>query len=188
MEKSVRNNKRLISHEGGFLMIEAVIGVILASILLTAFLSLNVQATKLNRVNENNFRASMYLKELIEIAKDLELTKTPTSWSEIVNCVDINKRCKPFQNMNTWELDIIEDINNPDKYENIENKYFKRWIIVENVCRDNYVINHFEFPNNIIDCIIPSNIDPETKKITAHIEWNDGTLHEMELETYVYNY
>ena len=57
---------------------------------------------------------------------------------------------------------------------------FTRWITVEDVGR-----NQKAFPN-VID---PGGLyDPNTKKIIACIMWNDGTLHEMKLETYVYNY
>ena len=171
MEKLAHNNNRkLVPAEDGFVMVEALVGIVIASILLVTFTSLSSRAITLNRDNVNNFRANMYLKELIEITKDLE----QSDWGEIKDC---NIRCKPSQNGNTWGLAAIADINNPDDYENIDNKFFKRWIIVENVNRD--------LNNKIAEF---GNSDDKTKKIIAHIEWDDGTLHEMKLETYVYDF
>lgn len=169
MEKSALNKRQLISSEGGFIMVEAIVGVVLASTLLTVFISLNVQATKLNCANVNNFKADMYLKELIEITKDLE----QSDWDMISNFSDTGDGYHPeISADNEWEL--FADV------ELVDNRY-TRSIIIENVKR-----NREEFPN-VIDPDGPYN-DPNTKKIIACIKWNDGSPHEMKLETYVYNY
>ena len=152
-------------------MVEAIVGVVLASVLLTAFISLNVQATKLNCANVNNFKADMYLKELIEVAKDLE----QSDWNELTNnpiCYSASG-CHPEILVGKWTLVG----NDKDLF-----KGYSYRIILTNVMRDQCA-----FPNEI-DEISGTYLDPNTKKITAQILFDDVVIPNLELEIYVYNY
>ena len=150
-------------------MIEAIIGVVLASIFLTAFLKLNMEAIKLNRANVSNFKASMYLKELIEITKDLE----QSDWSELNKPICYSDPyCHPEISGNEWELVFGTESLDSDTY--------NRSIMITDVYRDQLV-----FPNEIVT--IGGILDPDTKKITAEISWDEGN-HSMKLETYVYDF
>jgi len=157
-------------------MIEAVVGVTLASILLTAFMTLTVQTVKINRANINELKADMYLKELIEVAKDLEQSE---DWSTIIGypCSDsLNQVCHPATSSDIsgykWELvSGIEPLDNN----------MSRSLTIADVYRD-----QLAFPNNIV--LTGGVPDPNTKKIIGEIHWNDGSHSPMTLETYIYNY
>lgn len=170
MEKSASNKQQLIFRNGGFIIIEAVIGVVLASIFLTAFLALNAQAIKFNQANISNFEADMYLNELIEVTKDLE----QSDWCELTKPICSSGPCHPDSgSAPEWELLFGT--------ESLESNKFNRSVIISEVYR-----NQLAFPNNIVTGL--GILDPNTKKITAQITWVDGSHSSIILETYAYNY
>ena len=171
---------KLILKKNGFGLIEVLIGISLAAILLTAFLTLTWQTVKTSTANAKELRATIYLKELIEIAKDLE----SSNWEEIASstCTDSINPEKYYPEATTTFLGNDEWILKEGELS--ENGAYARSLIIENVSRD-------PFQNTIAtsSCVVDLNDDPKTKKITARVFWNDGfNLRESVLEAYLYNY
>ncbi len=156
----------------GFAMVEAIISVAVIILFVFAFENLIVKASAMNHINQYKFQASLYLKELIEIAVDLE----QSDWDALIksDCASPNI-CHPIIISNKWDLIAGEEF--------LENNVYRRDISVFSVCRDQLVS-----PSNIINC--PSGVpDPDTKKVVATIFWNDGyDDNTLTLESYVYSY
>lgn len=169
MERSSSNKNRPLSPQSGFVIIEALIGVVLASILLTVFLALSVQAAKINRASQNTFQAELYLKELVEIAKDLE----QSDWCELTVSACSSWECHPEISAGKWRL--------IGGAESVGNNKFTRSIVISEVKR-----NQLVYPNEII--LAGGVSDTKTKKATAQISWADASHPAMALEIYLYNY
>jgi hypothetical protein len=67
-------------------MVEALVGITIAVLLIATFMSLITHTIKINRVNMMGVKATMYLQELIEIAKDLEQSATTTMFAPGYTC------------------------------------------------------------------------------------------------------
>ena len=164
----------------GFGIIEILVAIGLSAFVLTAFLSLTWQTVKINQANIKELRARMHLKELIEIAKDLERSATSTIFAE--------GYYYPIKSTllgeNYWELVSVNDIEeceidyDEDNLEGefLDNENYIRWLKTE------------EVKKNIM-------------KVTACIRWHNGFYKNKEgesddkkynrnlkLETYIYNY
>ncbi|TSD02491.1 MAG: hypothetical protein Athens071424_13 [Parcubacteria group bacterium Athens0714_24] len=167
MEKSSLNKK------GGFGIIEVVVGITLASVFMTAFAALTVQTIKLNRANTNELKANIYLRELIEIAKDLEQSEDWNILTDYPCQESLGRVCYPKISSGKWILTTGA--------ESLDNDIYNRSLTIADVYR-----NQLSFPNEIVASGGVS--DPNTKKIIAKILWSDGSHPPMILETYVYNY
>jgi len=153
------------SNNKGFSIIEAIVGITLAALLLVAFTALISQTIKINHANKSGLKATMYLQELIEIAKDLE----QSNWIEL-STTTCASGCSANIDANEWKL------TNPGD-QNLEN--FTRNIFVNQVCR---------LSGEIVDCSVGgAEVSTNTKKVIATIKWNDGVNSSI-LETYVYTY
>ena len=156
----------------GFAMVEVIISLAIASVLVVAFQVLIVQAIKMATFSKNSFLATMYLREAIEVAKDLEQSDwavfpatCPPSAPQVYHPVDQG---------GSWGLAGGE--------ESLEGGIYTRTIVVEPVFR-----SQLSFPNTIV--FSGGVCDDDTKKVTATINWNDGTTpHTLNLETYVYKF
>jgi len=122
MANLVRNENR------GFLIIETMVSLAIVAILLISFDLLINQSIKTSRVNEEEFRANLYLREGIEIAKDLELT----NWNELVNC---SNPCYPSESFNRWKLNLGK--------EDLYSDFYHRKIYISDVP------NSGDFPANV---------------------------------------
>lgn len=56
----------------GFILIEVIVGMGVLTTLLAAFYALLLQSGTVSRINERELTASMYLREMVEVANDLE--------------------------------------------------------------------------------------------------------------------
>ncbi len=168
--KSEKNKK-------GFSLLGAIIGLTVAAIILLAFTTLITKAITFNSANGQRLQATLYLQELIEVAKDLEQSpEISGDWNQhITDCV--NQTCHPppaSVAAGSWELAIGE--------ENLDDTY-TRSLTIENVCRDTITNEILPPPCN------PADSDPNTKKVIAQIDWNDRFGQApLELEAYIYNY
>lgn len=136
----------------GFGLVEAIVGLLIAVIFMTAFLNLIAYTLRLNTANIRDFKAQVYLKELVEIMRDLE--QTSEGWQKIENAA--GAFCYPQENGNEWAL--VGGVQS-----NLENIY-NRWIVIENT-------------------------EPNKKKVTANIQWNNGFQDKSDqIEIYVYNF
>jgi len=171
--KKSTNNK-------GFSIIEALVGITLAALLLVAFTALISQTIKINHANTSGLKATMYLQELIEIAKDLE--QSTSTWQS--NWISTTGQecntlyvCYPMASGTTWTL---ISTTTTAKGEYLENNIYTRWLTIENVCRDS---------NKNIDACPSDELSTSTKKVIATITWNNGFGSQTStLETYVYTY
>ena len=140
--------------------------------LLVAFQSFVIQIVKVDDVSEDSFLATMLLREVIEISKDLEQSDfssfpatCPPAGASVYH---------PVINGESWQL-----VNGEESL--LSGKY-TRYFSVEPVFRD-----QLTFPNEIV--LTGGTCDEDTKKIIATISWNTGSVSRiMTLETYVYDY
>jgi len=162
--------KKSINNKG-FSIIEALVGITLAALLLVAFTSLITQTIKINQANMSKLKATMYLQELIEVAKDLEQSATTTIFENpLCNAPNI---CHPEDLGGHWTL--VSGV------ESLEDGAFVRSITIEPVSRD--AGYNIETIYNI------ANDDPNTKIATSTISWSDGFKNNTStLETYLYYY
>jgi hypothetical protein len=179
LELSLNKRQSTIFYKG-FGIIEAVVGIALASVFLTAFATLTMQTIKLNRANINELKADMYLKELIEVAKDLE----QSDWPTIANSSCTNLNYLKIED-GKWNLNSEPDLNIETE---VQNDGYTRSIKIENVCRDQRTREILSTGCDPILCDLNLIENQNTKKIIAKIIWNDGTHSPMTLETYIYNY
>ena len=151
--RTQKNSKR------GFALMEVIIGIVLGGMFCFVFLQTIQQAVRINNANKSEWQASMYLRELAEIARDLE----NSNWDELsVTCTE-SSPCHPVAvssgTASVWELVAGE--------ETLDGK-FSRTIVVERVCR-----NSASFPNSIVNCSEASAVpDANTKRVMAEIRWS----------------
>jgi len=158
------------SNEKGFSLIGAVVGIVVASIMVIAFTTMITKAMISNSVNGKQLTATLYLQEMIEVAKDLE----QSDWSSLTDPLCISLQCYPDISGGSWALYNGEQVID----------IYTRSFTVEHVCRDaGYEI--LPSPCNLAD----PGYDENTKKIIAEIEWEDRLKsNHLKLEAYVYNY
>ena len=167
----VSHNKKESLNNCGFGLIEVVISMGIAGILLIAFSTLVAETAKISRENARELRGALYVRELVEVAKDLE----QSDWGEITDptCASPSV-CHPEISGSSWTLVAGQ--------ESFDDGLYTRSLTIENVRRD-----QLAFPNTIV----PSGgvMDPDTKKIVATLTRTmpSGTK-TTTLETYVYNY
>lgn len=160
----------------GFYIIEIIISSTIGLIVFTALASLIFYTIKTSRVNKSELKATMYLQEIIEVAKDLEqsedwdtgqLTKSDSACLTNTCYLDVPQSL----NLKTWVISTT-----PETLDG-----YVRSLTVEKVCRNG--------SNKIATCDGINPEDQKTKKVIATILWNDG-FHdrELNLETYLYNY
>lgn len=156
----------------GFGVIEILIGISLSAVILTAFLSLLVQTMRISQANIKNLKASLYLRELIELAKDLE----QSDWDYL--SLSCSSRCYPVINESN-EIIFLQESELEEKLP--ESREFERYLTLEPVYRDN------DF--KITESSGGGSEDDYTKKAIAKIYWHDGFgEREAKLEAYLYNY
>ncbi|MDX1608260.1 MAG: prepilin-type N-terminal cleavage/methylation domain-containing protein [Candidatus Spechtbacterales bacterium] len=163
-----------MSKQHGFGLIEIITSVALAAVILVTFLSLLFFTAEISRTTSAKLRASLYLREMVEIAKALEAE----DWNELTSA---SCPCYPYESGGEW---ILEDDAGLVPQE-LEGGAYTRSFNVEDVYRDDVD----SFPNNIVDASESgAELDPNTKKIVATITWNRGTEpYTRTIETYVYN-
>lgn len=165
MARYLHNN----SNPRGFGLIEAIISMSIAAILVVVFTSLIVRTVAISRTNADRFRATLYLRELAEVAKDLEQSDWTVLASATSTCA-FPSLCHPKVSGNTW---IVASGS-----ESLDHGAYVRSFSVLDVYR-----NQLTFPNVIVET--PGVSDPNTKKVAGSVLWSQGT---MELETYIYNF
>lgn len=155
----------------GFGLIEVIISMGIAGILLVAFSALLAQTAKISRENTRELRGALYLREAIEVAKDLE----QSNWDMIIDPACASPIvCHGTIAGSAWVLVAGQEL--------LEDGLYARALTVENVERD-----QLAFPNSIV--LSGGVVDPHTKKIIATLTRTlpSGTK-TTTLETYVYNY
>lgn len=146
-----------------FAIVEVLVSIAVITIMILTFEVLIAQAIKISRLNRLELRATFYLREAIEVAKDLE----KSNWSELsLSCTESNP-CHPDGSSGSWQL--VSGEGNPDP-----ESFYTRSLFIQGVCRDaNDKING-------TGCV-----GSDTKKVTATVTWLEE---ELNLETYVYKH
>ena len=153
----------------GFAIIEVLISMVVALAVLGVLGTTMAMATKMNRMNRYNLQGTLYTRELIEIAKDLE----GSDWGMFDICTDTTNGCRP----------IISGVA-PNE----------RWGLVngEQQTIDIYTRSLFVRPvRRDANCAIfdAGNVDPNTKHIEATTKWYNGFFEQTAtLETFVYKF
>lgn len=146
-------------------MIEAVISIGIAGVLVLSVSSLLVQAAKISERNISEIKATIYLQELVEVVRSLEIS----DWSKIECSADV---CHTELSGGAWTISSGE--------EKLEAERYSRFLTIEDVYR-------YPPTNEVTEEQIE--LDPDTKKVTGHVKWNDGIKNrETTFETYVYNF
>ncbi len=88
----------------GFLMLELLVSIFVATVLLLAFIALISQSTKLSKSNTDELKADLYARELIEIAKDLEQSNWNGANGLITSGCVVGNVCYPHVSGSVWVL------------------------------------------------------------------------------------
>lgn len=173
----------------GFYIIEVIISSTIGLLIFTALASLIFYTIKTSRVNKSELKATMYLQEMIEVAKDLEQSEEGWAIINISTCDSIDPEFYyPKINSDKWEL--VGTDGNEDILPEEDKDIYDRSLKIENVERnmDESSIDYYKIIGTNCASTNPNN-DPNTKKVVATISWNDGFRdRDLKLETYVYNY
>ena len=166
-------------NQQGFGLIEALVGMVVALIIILAFTTLISRAVVYNSINGKQLKATLYLQEMIEAAKDLEQSTTTwqSNWESTIgqSCAS-STPCYLDISGSSWDLN--------SGTEDLESNTYERWLTIEDVYRK-------DADNEIIasPCTEPCTLDDHTKKVIAEIEWNDQLgSQRLELEAYLYNF
>jgi type II secretory pathway pseudopilin PulG len=150
----------------GFLLVDVLIGLFIASILTTAFIASVVSAVRYAGIQAKAVQAELLAIELLEVARELETS----DWSQLStgSCADPDSPCHPTISSGAWELvDGAETVG-----------AFTRSLSIDSVERD----ATFAIAES-------GTLDLNTKKITADVTWNAyGSPHSLTLQTYVYDH
>lgn len=164
-----RKKSSPFSNNKGFSIIEALVGITIAALLILVFTALMTQTIKINNANMRGVKATMYLQEMIEIAKDLEQSATSTIFVSGSPCTN----CHPVASGDTWNLSP-----GPESLEG----FATRTITISPVSRD-------PSTHEIESIYNPANESTSTKMVTATIAWYDGFQNQTStLESYLYYY
>ena len=172
-----------LKNKKGFGIIGTIVGIAITGALITAFITLNLSTLKTSQTNSKELKALLYAKELIEIGKELE----QSNWNEISVLSNEDNCRKPFYPIATGTSLAWEINSNNSEIEKLENEFYYRWIIIENVFRAS--TTNKIFSTGCTETNTETYNDPNTKKITAIVEWNkNSTTSTTTLESYLYNY
>lgn len=157
------NNNR---QEDGFLLIDVLVGLFIATIITTAFIGSVVGAIRYASLQAKAVQAELLAIELLEVARELEIS----NWAELTTgaCSVTGSTCHPSVVSGDWQLESGE--------ESIGG--FTRSLSIEAVERDaSFAITG------------TGTIDPGTWKVVASVVWNTyGSPHTLVLESYVYDH
>ena len=169
---SILPSLRLPPSESGFGMIEVIVSMSIVAILLVSFTTLTIRTKRMSHANANELRATLYLQEVIEVAKDLE----QSNWAAFpATCPppapqNYHPVIQTATSTNVWALAAGSEL--------LDNTY-TRELTVEPVFR---APDASTFPNEIVTA--GGVCDENTKRVVGTILWDTRTL---TLETYVYN-
>ena len=173
-------------NQQGFGLIEALVGMVVALIIILAFTTLISRAVVYNSINGKQLKATLYLQEMIEAAKDLEQSNAGWNLLNDSTCTSTNLFYPTAVASGTsWSWDLVND------EETLENDLYTRSLKIQHVCRStstNEIISSSCVPAecNPAD---PDEYSSTTKKVIAEIEWNDQLgPNRLELEAYLYNF
>jgi hypothetical protein len=144
----------------GFSVIEAVIGATIAALLIITFSTLISKAIVINDANAKELKASLYVQELIEIAKDLEMSpELSGAWNSYLSlpaCISPQK-CHPEVSGSNWTL------NSGEHHPDLAGVYTRSLTIEDEAVG--------------------------VKKVTATIHWMERTRsRDLTIEAMLYNY
>ncbi|MDP3963059.1 MAG: hypothetical protein Q8Q39_01035 [bacterium] len=151
----------------GFALVEVLVGLGMASILMIGFAVLILQAGKVSRANAMELKATLYLREVVEVLKDME----QTNWIGVAIAPCLSPfTCHPEPAGGVWSLTTGD--------ETLDGTYTRSFSL-DPVYRD-------ATTNDIVTA--PGLLDPDTLKASAQITWNNRfTDRTMTVETYLYN-
>jgi len=154
----------------GFAMIEILVGLSIAAVFAVGFMALILQSARISRANTTELAATLYVREVIEVLKDMERS----DWPALVSSPCFAPlECHMAPAGSTWTI-----TNLPAPAETLEDNY-TRSISLSPVYRDTVTDEIVPMPG------VP---DPDTLKAVVFITWNSGiTNRALTLETYIYN-
>ena len=157
--------KKNIQQQKGIGMIEVIVCLTIIVISFWGFLELISYNLKIQERNKAKIEATNLAVETIEAIRSIR----DEDWNNLAS-LSLETRYYPVVSGNKWILTLT----NPGPINGI----YDCWVVLEKVYRD------------INDDISPSGIeDPETKKATAFIEWNDrGQIKQFNLTSYLTNW
>ncbi len=152
-----------MNKNSGFGLIEIVIAISIISMALFSMFELSIFTLQKVQQSENNTQALFLAKEAIEVVRVLK----DKNWTTNINNLISGNNYYPQISGNSWSLASgTETIN-----------IFNRRVVIENVSRDPISKNIEQIYNAV-------NNDPNTKKITATVSWQNQNI---TLATYITN-
>jgi hypothetical protein len=152
--------------EKGFLMIDTLVGLFVATLLATIFTTGMLRAVQISSAHTKDLHAELLAIELVEIARDIEQTATTYPFTACTVA------CHPITTGSpmVWEL--------VPHSENLSG--FTRQLTVSEIHR-NPTTNEIESTGNL---------DPNTFKLTVTVTWETigGTTKSIVLESYAYDF
>lgn len=161
----------LLHTEGGFAIVEAIVGLGMTAMLLVALQTLVLQTITITDKNTRQLRGLLYAREAVEVARDLE----QSNWTAFpATCPSgAPGEYHPAGIGGTWNLAAGQ--------ETLETAY-TRLMSVEAVYR-----SQAAFPNEIVSS--GGICDENTKKVIVTVSWQEkGTPLSIVLATYVYRF
>ena len=156
------------SREQGFLLIDVLIGLFVASIITAAFLGSVVAAVRYASMQTKAVQAELLAIEMVEVARELE--KSTAGWNELTSGV-CDTACHPDIEGGEWTL-----VHNATTTQ----IGFTRSMTIKPVHRVGAIITESENDDDI---------DHSTKYVEATVSWQAyGETRYLPLQTYVYEY
>ncbi|PIR06882.1 MAG: hypothetical protein COV55_02135 [Candidatus Komeilibacteria bacterium CG11_big_fil_rev_8_21_14_0_20_36_20] len=152
------------NNQPGFSLVELLVAISFMSVIIVLIFGLTAFNSKLGKLNEERTQALLYASEAMEAIKLI-------NWNDLAA-----GDYYPTIQGNVWNLIAGSDLINGK---------FTRTIVIDNVYRANSTNGTVYGP--IMEMGF---FDPDTKKITARLEWTNqvGKLQTEELETYLYRW
>lgn len=156
-----------ISRSRGFALIEVLVGLSMAAAFAVGFVALILQSARISRANATELKATLYVRETIEAAKDLE----QSNWLALASSPCFAPlECHMAPTGSTWTIVALN--------ETLESTYTRSFSLSP-VYRD-------AVTKEIV--ATPGVLDVDMLKVSTFITWNSSIANRaLTLETYVYN-
>lgn len=159
--------KNNIKKNGGALLLELLIVISLLGVILSIGANATFLSMRSNKASGERDVASALATESLEAVRVI----SEESWKNIYNGTLIIKgnQYYPTINAGKWEL-----TQTGKESKNLNTAEYKRYVVIEDVCRDQTSRDISGVKPLLSDCAAGSTEDPGTQKVTVTVEWTGG--------------
>jgi type II secretory pathway pseudopilin PulG len=176
--------KKIFKNKKGISVVELLIVVVIISVGLVALLNAVTSSLKFSSLMKENDQAKELAQEALEAVRSF---RDGTSWDAGLGVLNSDADYHPVINSCPPDCPPGCDPNCPAKWwalglgeESIPGSVFKRKVVFSNVSRD-------PTSKNIESVYNPSNDDPNSRKVTATVSWDNGNK-KVEISTLLTNW